>query len=42
MSVAQTAVIGDLRSFEERTYAKVIWRIIPLLFICYVVAVFRL
>lgn len=38
MSVAQTADIGELKSFEERTYAKVILRIIPLLFICYVVA----
>ena len=38
MSFAQTAVIGELKSFEERTYSKVIWRIIPLLFICYVVA----
>ena len=38
MSLAQTAVIAELRSFKERTYAKVIWRIIPLLFVCYVVA----
>ena len=38
MSLAQTAVIPGLESFEERTYAKVIWRIIPLLFVCYVVA----
>ena len=38
MSLAQTAVVPGLESFEERTYAKVIWRIIPLLFVCYVVA----
>ena len=37
MSFVQT-VTGELKSFEERTYSKVIWRIIPLLFICYVVA----
>jgi len=38
MSFVQTAVTGELKSFEERTYSKVIWRIIPLLFVCYVVA----
>ena len=38
MSFVQAAVTGELKSFEERTYSKVIWRIIPLLFVCYVVA----
>ena len=38
MNLAHTAGIAESKSFEERTYAKVIWRIIPLLFVCYVVA----
>ena len=38
MNLAHAAVIAESKNFEERTYAKVIWRIIPLLFVCYVVA----
>ena len=38
MSIANSAVITGERTFEDSTYAKVTWRIIPLLFLCYVVA----
>jgi hypothetical protein len=32
-----SAVIGA-ETFEDRTYARVTWRLIPFLFLCYVVA----
>ena len=38
MSIANSAAIIGARTFEDSTYAKVTWRIIPLLFLCYVVA----
>ena len=38
MSIANSAAIVGGRTFEDSTYAKVTWRIIPLLFLCYVVA----
>lgn len=38
MSIANSATIVGGRTFEDSTYAKVTWRIIPLLFLCYVVA----
>ena len=38
MSIASSAAIVGGRTFEDSTYAKVTWRIIPLLFLCYVVA----
>lgn len=38
MSSVSSAISFDARTFEEQTYAKVTWRIIPLLFLCYVVA----
>ena len=38
MSIANSAAIAGGRTFEDSTYAKVTWRIIPLLFLCYVVA----
>ena len=38
MSIASSAAIVGGRTFEDSTYSKVTWRIIPLLFLCYVVA----
>ena len=38
MSIANSAAIIGASTFEDSTYAKVTWRIIPLLFVCYVVA----
>ena len=38
MSSVSSAISFEARTFEEQTYAKVTWRIIPLLFLCYVVA----
>ncbi len=38
MSIANSATLTGASTFEDSTYAKVTWRIIPLLFLCYVVA----
>ncbi len=38
MSAVPTSIAGAHDAFEEATYRKVAWRLIPLLLICYIVA----
>ena len=38
MSIATPITDFGKASFEDRTYAKVAWRLIPFLILCYVVA----
>ena len=38
MSIADPSAVISTKSFKDATYAKVTWRLIPFLFLCYVVA----
>jgi len=38
MSAVPTSIAGAHDAFEEATYRKVAWRLIPLLLICYIIA----